>query len=103
MTDILDQIYYGEYSGQSGASRVYRKLMAEGEPLWEAVYAAAGQETADRLQSNQCALQRVNARDSFKEGFRLGDLLMLDLLYGEPGSVYRRGVASLARGSLLPL
>ena len=87
MTDILDQIYYGEYTGQNNASRAYQLLMAEGEPLWEKIYAAAGKEVADELQSNQCALLRVSGRDSFKEGFLLGTLLMLEIFYGAPQSV----------------
>ena len=86
MTDILDQIYYGEYTGQNNASRCYQSLMEKGEPLWEKIYAAAGKETADALQSNQCALLRVSGRDSFKEGFLLGTLLMLEIFYGAPQS-----------------
>ena len=86
MTDILDQIYYGEYTGQNNASRCYQSLMEKGESLWEKVYAAAGKETTDALQSNQSALLRVSGRDSFKEGFLLGTLLMLEIFYGAPQS-----------------
>ena len=84
MTDILEQLYFGEYTGQNNASRSYRLLMEKGEPLWEKVYAAAGKELADQLQSNQCALARVGGQDSFKEGFILGTLLMLEIFYGTP-------------------
>ncbi len=81
MTDILEQLFYGEYKADRGPSAAQRKLMEEGEALWEQVYKAAGDEMGDRLWKNQCAMSLTESLGCFKEGFYLGTMLMLELFY----------------------
>lgn len=85
MTDILEQIFYGEYSAADRVpSAAYRKLMDQSKPLWDRVYDAVGKEVGDRLWENQCAMTRAESLETFKEGAYLGAMLMLELLYGTP-------------------
>ena len=84
MSDILEQLYYGEYrAAEQVSSREYRKETEEREPLWGQVREALGERAADRLWGSHRAFLRTSARDSFREGFYLGTLLMLELFYGD--------------------
>ena len=84
MTDILEQLFYGEYKAERPPSAAYRKLMDKGDMLWEQVYKTAGKDVGDKLFDNLCALLRIDSLDYFKGGVYLGAILMLELLYTPP-------------------
>lgn len=86
MTDIFEQLFYGEYApGDRLTSRTLRMLTERGQPLWDRAYEALGQEKAGELWSNQCAVTRVSSLEAFKEGAFLGVALMLELFCGGAG------------------
>ena len=80
ITDIREQLFYGEYKADRGPS-AYREQMDKGDRLWSRVYETMGKADGDKLWENMCALLRVDSLDCFKEGVYLGTLLMLELFY----------------------
>ena len=85
MSDILEQLFYGEYNVVNmGPSAEYKALMEQSVPLWNKVYDTVGKEGGERLWENQCAMALTESVEAFREGVSLGMRLMLDLFYGKP-------------------
>lgn len=77
MTDLLREICFGNYEPHIG----FHPMGKEGEALWEKAAELLGRETVDQLVLAQGGQLQEESYDWFREGFRLGALLMLELFY----------------------
>lgn len=77
MTDLLKAICCGDYEPRIG----FHPMSEEGEALWNRAADILGREAVDQLVLAQAGPLQEESCDWFREGFRLGALLMLELLY----------------------
>ena len=75
MTDLLRELCFGTYEPKAN----YHDMSAEDRAVWEKVKTILGREMMDELLYSQCQILQENYLDWFREGFRLGALLMLEL------------------------
>ena len=80
MQDILETIYRGGYQVLFTPTKEYRELERQAAPLWEQVDAALGEEFAEELRRYAFQLTDLENLGHYRMGFRLGALLMLELL-----------------------
>lgn len=79
INDILKKIYTC-LSEEYLPDREYEKLFREIETLWMDTEEILGEEKALRLQKLECAMEDQSNLEWFREGWRLGLLITLDLL-----------------------
>ena len=87
MRDIIEELCSGCFDTRFHASKEYLRQVKEDEPLWDQVAEVFGPEFVDELWSGISILGAEAERSMFRQGFHLGALLMLDLLYGPPQPV----------------
>ena len=78
--DILQDIFLGNYRTDPTMTAQERKIAGKSAPLWEKAYETMGQEAADQLSDFVGELLLEECLNRFREGFRLGALLMLEVL-----------------------
>lgn len=77
---ILQDIYLGNYRVDPTMTAKEREITSKSAPLWEKAYEAMGEEAADQLSDYIGELLLETCLSRFREGFRLGALLMLELI-----------------------
>lgn len=77
MTDILREICLGNYEPQIDFHPAGKKT----DRLWEQAAEILGAETVNALLMSEHESNLEENLDMFREGFRLGALLMLELFY----------------------
>ncbi len=80
MTDILKELYEERFYTHWRATPEYRTLTQKEDELWEQVRPMLGQKMIDQLMSSQSDVSYQTNYEWFREGFRLGASLMLELL-----------------------
>lgn len=84
MRDIIKELCFGCYEPEFRVTKEYARNRDGDEDLWKRVVEAFGIEYADRLWNDAYRYSREEDRSVFRQGFHLGALLMLDLLYDPP-------------------
>ena len=77
---ILDDIYAERYSVGHPAGDIPREVLDQDAAFWEEVESILGEEAVGEQQKRACDISFEEERNTFREGFRLGALLMLELL-----------------------
>lgn len=77
---ILDDIYDGRYSVEHPAGDVSKEVLEQDTTFWEKVKGLLGEEAVEQQQARTCDISYAEEQNAFREGFRLGTLLMLELL-----------------------
>ena len=80
MRSILDDIFYGRYSREFTPIPEYRKAVNAMTKEWDAANAVLGYEQVERLWGTQMEVACLEGADDFREGFRLGAALILEVL-----------------------
>ena len=80
MTDILKQIYEDKFFARRPLTEEYQSLSEKDGILWEKARPLLGRELTDKIQNNQSDINYQTNFEWFREGFRLGASLMLELL-----------------------
>ena len=80
MQNLLKELYKEYYSGSYKPTAEYFALTQKEQDLWDRVEPLIGQETAERLQDSQGEISDELSYGWFREGIRVGVLLMLELL-----------------------
>ena len=75
---ILDKIYLEMYLKKLPEGEEYLKIREHAYAAWEKAAAILGPEFSDEVWNDLMALKTAEDRHDFKEGFRLGVLLMLE-------------------------
>ena len=76
MQDPLRTIFNGVYEPKSN----YHPMTKEESAAWEKAIALLGEEAVDEMVGAQCRSLTETQYDYFREDFRLGALLMLELM-----------------------
>ncbi len=77
---ILDDIYAGRYSVGHPPGDISREVLDQDAAFWEEAESILGEEAVEEQQKRACDISFEEERNAFREGFRLGVLLMLELL-----------------------
>ena len=77
---ILNDIYNCCYEVNRPPTADYRALCRELYEMWAQIEAAVGYELVDKLQSKEADLLELREERAFRDGFRLGAGLMVELL-----------------------
>lgn len=80
MTDILKELYEERFSTHWRTTPEYRALARKEGELWEQVKPLLGQKMIDQLMDSQSNVSYQTNYEWFREGFRLGAGLILELL-----------------------
>lgn len=80
MTDIIKELYEERFYTNWRATPEYQALADREDELWEQVKPLIGQKIIDQLMGSQSDLSYQTNYEWFREGFRLGASLMLELL-----------------------
>lgn len=80
MKNVLKELYKEYYSGSYQPTARYFALTQKEQELWDQVEPLIGQETAEKLQERQGEVSDELSYGWFREGIRVGVLLMLELL-----------------------
>ena len=80
MTDIIKELYDSALYTDRAPSEELLALRAEESKLWEKIEPLLGLETMDKLTDVQASIDNEKNLTWFREGFRLGASLMLELL-----------------------
>lgn len=84
MKNILEVLCQGEYGRSPHMTAKMRELCEKGEPLWNLAYEKMGRDAGEQLLDHHGALLMEEGYERFRDGFQLGALLMLELLYTSP-------------------
>lgn len=79
MTDILKELYKEKFYINWRATPEYQALERKEGELWDQVKPLLGQEMIDQLMDSQSAVAYQSNYEWFREGFRLGAGLLLEL------------------------
>ena len=77
---ILADIYNGKYQPQAKPTPLPQELRAADIAFWEKVREALGIDCIDEYLYRHSEQEALSDIDHFREGFRLGVLLMLEVL-----------------------
>ncbi|MDE7221244.1 MAG: hypothetical protein K2O45_16775 [Oscillospiraceae bacterium] len=80
MTDILKELFESPLYGGCNPSDTLRALQKKENELWDRLLPVIGLETIDEINNTQGEIAREIDLQWFREGFRLGASLMLELL-----------------------
>ena len=80
MNDMLKQIYKDKFFSSRPLTEEYQTLADKDCTLWEKARPLLGQELIDQIQDNQSDINYQTNYEWFREGFRLGASLMLELM-----------------------
>lgn len=80
MTDILKELYEERFYTHWQTTPEYRKLADKEAALWEQAKPLLGQKLIDQLSNSQSDVSYQTNYEWFREGFRLGASLVLELL-----------------------
>lgn len=80
MTDIIKVLYAAHCAADRPLSEECLKLIQEDDKLWEKVKPLIGREAIDELLYSSSDIAYQTNYEWFREGFRLGAGLMLELL-----------------------
>ena len=86
MRNIIEELFLGNYEPSFHPSEEYCRLRSEQIRRLEKVRKGFSRKFVNDLETGEALLQGEEELSAFRHGFHLGALLMLDLLYGEPGS-----------------
>ena len=78
MIDVLKELYLNYYEGLLKPSAEYREACQKESDFYDAL--DLSEETLDKLRRIEVDLSTALSVDSFREGFRLGASLMLELM-----------------------
>ena len=87
MRAILEDIYCGNYQPEFISSTKHDASRKEEVALWDQVRDTMGLDFVDKLYTGQSSLNLGHEINAFRQGFHLGAMLMLDLLYDAPQRV----------------
>ena len=76
---ILSDIYNGEYRGQASRAHYPQELRDTDMEFWDKVTEALGSEVVDTHFYKLCETENINDIHHFREGFKLGVQLMLEV------------------------
>lgn len=77
---ILADIYSGRYEIPHPPSHVSRAVLEENNAFWDKVEGLLGREAVEEQQGRTGEIYFEEEQNAFREGFRLGALLMLELI-----------------------
>lgn len=77
---ILEKLYNGEYGVEQPKTPEFQALQERNVHFWEHIEEAVGKDYIDKKWDELCALEHMEDFNYFREGFRLGASLMLELL-----------------------
>ena len=80
MTDILKGLYEQRFYANWQATPEYRELADKEAALWEQVKPLIGRKVIDQIQDSHSDINYQTNYEWFREGFRLGASLILELL-----------------------
>ena len=78
MTDILKELYFNYYEGAHGPTAEYREACKKESEYWDKL--PLSEEELYELQRRQSDMVTASSIEWFREGFRLGASLMLELM-----------------------
>lgn len=76
---ILENIYNGEYSPDKALKKMPFSLRLKERAFFDAIEEAMGQDFIERHWEGLCEMEHFVGCASFREGFRLGVSLMMEL------------------------
>ena len=82
MTNILKSLYEERFYANWQATPEYQELADKEGELWEQVKPLIGQKMIDQIMRSQSDLSYHTNYEWFREGFRLGASLILELYIG---------------------
>lgn len=77
---ILEKIYSGDYDPGKASENLPFSLRLKNRAFWDAVEEGMGEEFVERHWDGLCKIERFRDYANFREGFRLGVSLMMELL-----------------------
>lgn len=80
MSDILRNLYTGNFTAQPKTRAEYFQQANQVEALWEKAGERLGEDLLEELRAAEADLQFEHNFNWYREGFRLGALLTLELL-----------------------
>ena len=80
MTDILKELFESPFYGGCDPSETLTALRKRETELWDQLLPVLGLETIDEINDTQGAIAHEINLQWYREGFRLGASLMLELL-----------------------
>ena len=80
MTDVLKQVYKDKFFARRPLTEEYQSLAEKDGILWKEARPLLGRELMDKIQNSQSDINYQTNYEWFREGFRLGASLMLELL-----------------------
>lgn len=81
MESILDQLYYGQFDlSGSAPSKEYKDCCKKIRPFWEKIEERLGSDDCTDFSNALAEQESIREREMFREGFRLGSRLMLELM-----------------------
>lgn len=81
MTSILDQLYYGQFDlCAMPVSDEYKKCAKKLSPYWDQMGEQLGMSFCTDFSNALAEQESIREREMFREGFRLGSRLMLELM-----------------------
>ena len=89
MKSVLTEIYSGDLSGRFHPSKEYVKRRDERIAYMEQVQEVFGYDFMDKMATLDALMAVEEDENTFQRGFRLGALLMLELLYEPPQPVLK--------------
>ena len=83
--DILEKLYNGEYDpGKASDDELPEALRIKRQAFWEAIEEGMGKDFLESHWDTLCQIEHFRDCANFREGFRLGVSLMLELQYPPP-------------------
>lgn len=80
MTDILKELFESTFYDEDEPTEKLKALNEKESALWAEVLPILGLDTVDEITNVQAAIAHEIDLDWFRQGFRLGASLMLELL-----------------------
>lgn len=80
MSDILEDLFYNKFMAEYEPTSVERGFRRKIQQHWEAIDPLISAEKREEMQNFQSAAETDANLSWFREGFRLGAALMLELL-----------------------
>ena len=74
--DILEEIYWGEYSVGSPQTQEYHRILTESADQYDKIQAIVGDQMIEQLWSANAQLAGLESYHSFLAGLRLGIAVM---------------------------
>lgn len=79
MKSLLKELYYGSYERRFVRTPEYNAAAEAMSKVWDAAEAKLGQETREALWNTAFDLADLEGYQDFRDGFRLGVSLMLEV------------------------